>query len=99
MPESVEAEEIHLFDGFVGGPFLHGHAVGGDENSGAVFAEMAMNEDLLCGIVAAEQRQKLGHLVAGGRCEPIDRNTDEVDAEGLGLFLFPLAFGGILTAQ
>ena len=47
MPEAVEAEEIHFLDGLVGRPVVVRHAIGGDENAGAIVAESAMNENFV----------------------------------------------------
>ena len=45
MPKAVETKKVHFFDGLLGRPFLHGHAIGRDEDAGAVFAKAAMDED------------------------------------------------------
>ena len=50
MPEAVEAEEIHFLDGLMRKPVVVRHAIGGDENAGAIVAESAMNEDFFVAI-------------------------------------------------
>src|SRR5712692_10053943 len=66
MPEAAETKKIHFIHGLLRGPFFHGHAVGGDEHTGAVVAEAAVHENLLRRIVA-KQREKLPHLFIGWR--------------------------------
>ncbi len=52
MPEAVESEKVHFFQGLIGGQFFKGHAVGSDEDSGAVIAVVAVHEDLFLGAIA-----------------------------------------------
>ena len=47
MPEAVETEEIHFFDCLMRKPVIVSHAIGGDENAGAIVAESAMNENFV----------------------------------------------------
>ena len=51
----IEAEVQHFSYGLVGGPMFVSNAIGGDENAGAVFAELAMNEDFWLGIFVKER--------------------------------------------
>ena len=55
MPESVEAEEVHFFHGLFRGPLLESHAIGSDENSGAIVTKAAVDENFLPRF-AAKQR-------------------------------------------
>ena len=66
MPEAVKAEEIHFFQGLIGRPLLHSHAIDGGENAGAVVAEAAVDEDFLPGIVT-EEGEELDDLFVGWR--------------------------------
>ena len=47
MPEAVETEEIHFFDCLMRRPVIMRHAIGGDENAGAIVAEAAVNENFV----------------------------------------------------
>src|ERR1700741_5178400 len=61
MPDSVETEDVHFMQSFIGEKFVEGYAVGGDENAGAVVAQAAMHKDLFVGI-AAEYGEELRDL-------------------------------------
>jgi hypothetical protein len=98
VPNTVEAEEVHLMKGLLGGPLFKGHAIGGHEDSGAVFAEMAMDENFLRGVLTKE-RQELEHLLVGGGGPAANGDADETHAQGLDLLAFPLDFGGIFEAE
>ena len=98
MPETVETEEIHFFNGLLRRPVIMRHAIGGDENASAIVAEAAMNENFFFGIVAKESKEG-GDLIVGGRRPSTDRNADETDAERFGLPALPGNFVGIFTAQ
>jgi hypothetical protein len=98
MPGAVETEVVHFLQGLIGRPLFDGHAIGGDEDAGAIFTEMAMHEDFLRGIVA-EKRKKLKHLLICGRSPAADRNMNETHAQGLDLLALPEDFRGILEAE
>jgi hypothetical protein len=98
VPQAVEAEEIHFFDGLVGGPFLEGDAISGDENAGAIVAEAAVQEGLLPGIVV-EEREKLDKLFVGGRSPAPDGDLDKTHAQGFGALALPRKFFAVFAAQ
>lgn len=77
---------------------IEGDAVGGDENSGTVLTEFAMNENFLRRSLA-EKREEFGELSGGGGRESTDRNGDKVNAERMRLRPFPLTGAGRFTAQ
>ena len=88
MPKTVEAEKIHLLQGLLGGPFFEGHAIGGDEDAGAIIAEAAVHENLFFGIIV-EEGKELNHLLIRWRRPSTDRNMHETQAQGVGLPAFP----------
>lgn len=45
MPETVEAEKVHFLEGLVRRPVVIRHAVGGDENAGAIIAESTVDKN------------------------------------------------------
>jgi len=98
MPKAVESEEIHFVEGLLRGPAFVSHAIGGDENAGAIVAKTAMEENFFFGIVAKESEEG-GDLIVGGRRPSTDRNADETDAERFGLPALPGNFVGIFAAQ
>lgn len=97
MPETVESEEIHLFDGLRGRPAIMRHAIGGDEDSGAVVAETAVHEYFFVRI--AEERKKLRDLIIGRWRPAADGNIQEMESGGFGLFPFPSELVGIFSAK
>lgn len=97
MPETVETEEIHFFDGLLRRPVIVRHAIGGDENAGAIVAEPAMNENFF--VFIFEQRKKFRDLIVGGRRPPADGNVDKVHAGRFGLLAFPFDLVGIFAAK
>src|SRR6202008_3152468 len=84
MPKAVKSEEVHFVDGLLRGPAFVSHAIGGDENAGAIVAKTAMDENSFFGIVAKESKEG-GDLIVGGRRPSTDWNADETDAERFGL--------------
>lgn len=98
MPEAVEAEEIHLLQGLLSGPFFNGHPIGGDEDAGAVFAKPAMDENFLCRLIA-EEREESNDLLIAGSGPLIDGDMDETHAQGFDLLAFPEDFSGIFEAK
>ena len=98
MPQAVEAKEIHLLDGLIGGPFFGGDAIGGDEDAGAIVAEVAVDEDLVARIVA-EEREKLNKLFVGGRRPATDGDLDKTHAQGFGALALPVDFFAVFAAQ
>ena len=98
MPKAVEAKKIHLLQGLLGGPFFEGHAIGGNEDAGAIIAEAAMHENFLFGVIV-EEREKLNDLLIRWRGPSTDRNMDETHAQGFGLPALPDDFLGILAAK
>lgn len=97
MPKTVETEEIHLFDGLLRRPVIMCHAIGGDENAGAIVAEPAVNENFV--VVILEERKKLRDLIVGGRRPSADGNVNEVHAGGFGLLALPFDFVRIFAAK
>ena len=97
MPEAVETEEVHFLDGLVGRPVIVSHAIGGDENAGAIVAEAAVDEDFF--FVILEEGKKLRDLFVGGRRPSAYRNIDEAHAGGFGLLAFPFDFVWVFAAK
>src|SRR5690348_2228522 len=98
MPKAVEAEEIHFVHGLLRRPAFIGHAIGGDENAGAIVAKTAMDENSFFGIVAKENEER-SNLIVGRRRPSTDGNADKTDAERFGLPAFPGNSVGIFAAQ
>lgn len=98
VPNAVEAEEVHLMKGLLGGPLFKSHAIGGYEDAGAVLAEMTMDENFLRGVLAKE-REELKHLLVGRGGPAANGDADETHAQGLDLLAFPLHFRGIFEAK
>ena len=98
MPKAVEAKKIHLLQGLFGGPFFEGHAIGGNEDAGAIIAEAAVHKFFSFGVIV-EKREELNHLLIRWGRPSTDRNMDETHAQGLGLPAFPDDFLGILAAK
>src|SRR5713226_4971558 len=98
MPETMEAEEVHLVKGLIGRQFLNGHAISGDKNAGAIVAETAVHENLLFGVVA-EKRKELNDLLIRGRRPSADWDVHETNAQGFQFFALPVDFLRIFTAQ
>jgi len=98
MPEAVETEEVHFFQGLLGGPFFDGHAIGGHEDAGAVVAVAAMHENLLVGVLA-EVGKKLQDLFVGRRGPSADGDIDETHAQGLGLAALPENFFAVFATE
>jgi len=82
----------------LGGPFVDGHAIGGDEHAGAIIAEAAVHENFFFGVIVKEGKE-LNHLLIRWRGPSIDRNKDETHAQGVGLLAFPGDRVGIFTAK
>ena len=98
MPEAVEAEEVHFLGGLFGGPFLEGHAIGSDENTGAIVAKTAVHENFLARS-AAEEGEKLNELFVGWGRPATDGNVHEAHAERFGGFALPYDFVETFAAQ
>src|SRR6266850_2415263 len=98
MPESVEAKKIHLLQSSLGGPFFQGHAIGGNEDAGAIIAEAAVHKNCLFGAIV-EQGEELNHLLIRWWGPSTDRNMDETHAQGVGLLAFPGDGVAIFTAK
>ena len=79
------------------GPLVMRHAVSGDKHSSAILAKMAMDKDLLIGMIAKKQ-EKLRDLFIGGGRPAADRNIDELHAEGFCLSALPSGPAGIFGA-
>ncbi len=99
MPEAVEAEEVHFLGGLFGGPFLKGHAISSDKNTGAIVAKTAVHENLLPRSIAAEQGEKLDELLVGWRRPATDGDVHKAHAEGFGGFALPSDFVETFAAQ
>ena len=98
VPSALEAEEIHFFNGQVGGPFLEGHAIRCDKYTSAVAAEEAVDENLLLRI-AADYREKLAHLLVGWCGPAVDGDVDEAHTKRFGAFAFPFHFFAVLGTE
>ena len=96
MPKAIEAEVVHLVYGLLGGPFLNSDTISGNENPCAIFAEPAMNENL--GVVIKE-RKKLRYLIVRWIRPAANWNTDKINAQPVGFFLFLIARSGIFDAK
>src|SRR5690348_17346111 len=68
-------KSMHLLHSFLCGPTLRSHAIGSNHHSRAIFAETAVNEDFLSGILADDFYEALEHLVSGKRTIPGQRNV------------------------
>ena len=98
VPESVEAEEVHFFQGLFRGPFFDGHAVSGDKHAGTIIAEAAVHEYFLLRIIA-EHGEKLRDLIVGRRSPATDGNMDEAYSERFSLPALPYNFPSVFAAQ
>ena len=98
MPKTIEAEEVHLLQGLIRRPFFEGHAIGCDEDAGAIVAEAAVHENFLRRIVA-EYREKLSDLFIGWRRPTANGNVDEAHAHRFGKLALPFRFFGVFTAE
>src|ERR1700676_3498893 len=98
MPVVVEAEMQHLFHGLVGVPMLKGDAICGDEHSGAIFTELAMNKNRWLGIFA-KQREELCELFGGGIGKSAKGNRNETNSDGRGAGFFFIHRRSGFTAQ
>lgn len=98
VPETIETKKIHFLDGLLVGPFLHRHAIAGDEHAGAIVAEAAVHEDFFFWIVM-KQRKKLRYLRVRWRSPATDRDVHKADAERFGLFALPRNSLSIFAAE
>jgi len=98
MPKAVETKKIHLLEGLLGGPFFEGHAIGGNEDAGAVISEAAVHKYFFFGIIA-EQRKESNHLLIRGRGPSADRYMDEAHAQGFDPPAFPVYGPEIIAAK
>lgn len=80
MPEAVEPEIIHFPQSLVRRRFVERHAIAGDKNACAVFAEMAMHKHFFLGPIA-ENGEKLRDLRIRGRRPSADRDFHETHSE------------------
>lgn len=90
MPGVVETESVHFGQRLIGGPMIESDTIGGDEDTGAVVAEPAVNEDSLSGRLAKE-RKELRKLPGSRIREAANGNGDEMHAERLGTRAFRLS--------
>src|SRR5580704_17485282 len=74
MPKAIESEVIHLPYRLVRGPFLNSNPVSSNENAGAIFAVVTMNEDFG---VAIKERKELRYLIVRGIGPAPNGDTDE----------------------
>ena len=78
MPEAVETKEVHFLDRLIGRPVVVRHAVGGNENAGAIIAEAAMDKNFFVPVV--EERKELRYLIVRRRRPAADGNTNKANA-------------------
>src|SRR5215468_11801675 len=97
MPESVETEKVHFFHRLLRGPSVESHAVGCDENAGAVIAKPAVNKYPF--FFVREEGEKLRDLFVGGRRPSANGNVDKAHAERFSLFAFPFDEFAIFPAK
>jgi hypothetical protein len=98
MPKAIETEIIHFACSLLGGPFFKDHAISSDKDAGAIIAEMAVDENLLTGIVA-KKREELDELFVVGRVPTIDGDMDEMHAEGFREFALRSNPFGVFGAE
>lgn len=91
-------KKIHFVDGFFRRPFFKSHAVGGNENAGAIIPQPAVQKDFFPGPFG-HQRKELGHLLVGRRRPPAGADELEVHAQGFGALALPFTLAQIFTAQ
>ena len=98
MPKTVEAKKIHLIQGLLGGPFLDSHAIGGNEDAGAIITEAAVHENFFFGIIV-EKGKELNYVLIRWRGPSTDRNMHETHTQRLSLLAFPRNRPGIFASQ
>ena len=98
MPQAIEAKGQHFVQGLIGGPVIKSDAIRGNKDAGAVFSEMAVNENPFSGI-AAKEGKELRDLLIAGSGPATDRKMNEADSQGFGLLAFPINLVGILAAK
>lgn len=76
LPMPVKAKIVHFVQRLRGRPVLERHTVRCDEHSRAVFAILAMHENLLLRMIA-ENRKERDHLIVGGRGKSPNGNGHE----------------------
>ena len=76
MPKAIESEVIHLSNRLLRGPFVNSNPVSSNENAGAIFAVVTMNEDFG---VAIKERKELRYLIIRRIGPSPNGNTDEAN--------------------
>ena len=97
MKKAIESEEIHFFNGLPREPAVVSHAVGGDENAGAVVAELAVNKYFF--LFISEEGEKLRDLRVRGWRPAADGDINKVQSERFGLFTLLFDEGGVFAAK
>ena len=98
MPQAVESKKVHFVHRLLRLPAFDGHAIGGDENTGTVATETAVNKNPFLRMVAKE-REKLRDLFVARRLPSADGNVHKTHSERFRLPAFPLHFIPIVAAQ
>src|SRR6266436_5264553 len=98
MPESIESEKVHFFQGLLRWQFFEGHAVNSHKNAGAVIAIAAVHKDLFLRAVS-EDPKKLHDLFVGRRRPSADRDMNEANPQRFRSFFFPVNFLLVFAAE
>ena len=77
---------------------VKGDAIRGDEDSGAIFAESAVNEDLFVGL-AAKDGKELRNLLIAGSGPAANGKMNEAYSQCFRLLAFPIDLVGIFAAK
>lgn len=77
---------------------VEGDAIGGDEDTSAIFPKTAVNENLFVG-TAAKDGKELRDLFVAGSGPAADRKMNKADSQRFHLLTFPSDLVGILAAK
>src|ERR1700675_1937085 len=80
VPETVVPKIVHFFQSLIRRQFFKSHAVAGDKNAGAVFAEVTVHKDFFLR-VCAEEGEKLRGLFVCRRRPLVDRDANEANPQ------------------
>ena len=87
MPETLEMEEVHLFERSIRGPMFERHAVCGDEHASAIIAKPTVNVDLFSRSLL-KKREELNEFLVPGRGPAAGTNVDEAHSVFFGALSF-----------
>jgi len=77
---------------------VEGDAIRGDEDSGAIFAETAVNENLFVSFAAKDRKEPRNLLIAGSG-PAANGKMNEAHSQGFRLLAFPINLVGIFAAK